>query len=155
MASLIHSFIVSDTVELAFLISWLNGKLYGDIRQYCHSSRYTGPTKHGLFLRRSQLGEILEIFIQNKDLILDAKAEERIGIIPYKNTSSAIISLVESTLDDNPVCIDVREYVESPKYTGFTKKGFRLPVNLIDELIEGLRLIIEHMDQKEKLLPFV
>jgi hypothetical protein len=149
MPSLIHSFFVSDTVELAFQVSEFNGKRYGDIRQFYHSVRYTGPTKHGLFLDRSQIDELQVLFLQNKDIILDAKVEERIGQLPYKKNSHVIVSLVESSLDNNAVCIDVREYIESEAYTGYTKKGFRLPLNLIDDMLEGIRLLIEHLEAKK------
>lgn len=148
MPSLIHSFFVSDTVELAFQLAELNGNCYGDIRQFFHSERYTGPTKRGLFLRRSQLMELMSLFAQNKHLILDSKTEECLGRVPYKHNSSAVVSLVESTLDNNPVCIDVREYVESCAYTGFTKKGFRLTIGQVDDLLEGFKLLIDHMDGK-------
>ena len=37
--------------------------------------------------------------------------------------------------------VDIREYVTSSSYTGFTKKGIRLPVNMLDELIEKLRAV--------------
>jgi hypothetical protein len=37
--------------------------------------------------------------------------------------------------------VDVREYVESATYTGYTKKGVRLHSEKLDELIAGLRKV--------------
>lgn len=148
MSKLVHSFFVSDNVELVFQVSEFGGKSYGDIRQFYHSVRYTGPTKHGLFLNRPQIDELRTIFLQNRELILDAKVEELVGKYPYKGDSQVVVSLVESTLDNNPVCIDVREYMESKVYTGFTKKGFRLPLSLIDSMLEGIIILTNHLDAK-------
>lgn len=148
MPTLVHSFFVTDTIELAFQLAELNGNFYGDIRQFCHSERYTGPTKHGLFFRLDQLKELRNLVGQNQDLIMDGKVEEKIGEIPYKNTSVAIISLVESTLDDHPVCIDIREHVNSSQYAGFTRKGFRIATSQLDEFLQGLDILVAQLENR-------
>lgn len=34
--------------------------------------------------------------------------------------------------------VDIREYVESSRYTGFTKKGVNIPTELLEEMYKGL-----------------
>jgi len=152
MGLLIHSFFTSDFVELVFQLSEFNGKFYGDIRQFVHSGRYTGPTKHGLNLSSSHLQQLTAILEANKKAISDAKKEELISKMPYKKNSFVIVSLVESNLDDNPVCLDIREYLELPQYKGFSKKGFRIPMDLIEEFIEGCRLLRESIEMRMKII---
>ena len=38
---------------------------------------------------------------------------------------------------------DIREYIESEKYTGFTKKGINLPTEFLEEIYEGIGKILE------------
>ena len=38
---------------------------------------------------------------------------------------------------------DVREYIETEKYTGFTKKGINLPTEFLEEIYEGIGKILE------------
>lgn len=42
--------------------------------------------------------------------------------------------------------LDIREYVTSEKYTGYTKKGVNLPLNALDDLIEILVGVREALD---------
>ena len=38
---------------------------------------------------------------------------------------------------------DIREYVETEKYTGFTKKGINLPTEFLEEIYNSLGKILE------------
>lgn len=38
---------------------------------------------------------------------------------------------------------DIREYVETEKYTGFTKKGINLPTEFLEEIHNSLGKILE------------
>ena len=45
-------------------------------------------------------------------------------------------------------CADVRQYMTTEKYTGFTKKGINFPIELIPELIEELQHLYEKCEEK-------
>lgn len=38
---------------------------------------------------------------------------------------------------------DIREYIESEKYTGFTKKGINLPTEFLEEIYNSIGKILE------------
>lgn len=57
-----------------------------------------------------------------------------------KITDSRSIVIQESIVKDS---IDLRTYVYSEKYTGYTKKGFVLPNDKISELIGILKKVLE------------
>jgi hypothetical protein len=44
--------------------------------------------------------------------------------------------------------VDIRHYVTSETYTGFTKKGINLPVELIDELYIQLNDVMDECEKK-------
>jgi len=41
--------------------------------------------------------------------------------------------------------IDVRKYVESQNYTGFTKQGIRFNANLFDEFMDNIRKVADSL----------
>jgi len=45
---------------------------------------------------------------------------------------------------------DVREFVESDTYTGFTRKGLRFNANLLDQFIENLESVRKVRDGEEE-----
>ena len=46
--------------------------------------------------------------------------------------------------------VDVREFVESDTYTGFTKKGLRFNASLLDQFIENLQSVKKVRDGEEE-----
>jgi len=139
---LIYSFFISDYCELIFQKTEIGGNLYADIRLFLHSTKYTGPTPKGLILKKSLLEELIKVLKHDKIRIIKSDEEGEISRLSYKNGSLVVISLRESTVDNNPVCIDIREYIISPKYEGFTKKGVRFSVDQLDEFIKGCEMLV-------------
>ena len=39
--------------------------------------------------------------------------------------------------------LDIREYIETEKYSGFTKKGINVPTEYLEELYNGLGVLLE------------
>jgi len=39
--------------------------------------------------------------------------------------------------------VDIREYLETERYTGFTKKGVNVPTEYLEELYNGLGVLLE------------
>jgi len=145
--SLIYSFFISDYCELIFQKTRIGNSSFGNIRRFIHSHKYTGPTVKGLLLKKSLLIEIVRNLKNSKDQIKNTKEEKELARFPYKRNTFITISLKESTLDDNPVCLDLREFIITPKYTGFTKKGIRFSIDQLDEFIKGCELLISKMSE--------
>ena len=71
--------------------------------------------------------EPLEMSVdENRKFILSVKREPELGL----------------------PCADVRQYMTTEKYTGFTKKGINFPIELIPELIEELQHLYEKCEEK-------
>ena len=55
-------------------------------------------------------------------------------------------SLVFQTSDyRGKIYVDIRKYVESQNYTGFTKQGIRFNVDLFDEFMENIEKVAESL----------
>jgi len=141
-SNLIYSFFVSDYTELIFQKTEIGDNSFGDIRLFLHSTKYTGPTQKGLIIKKSLLEELIKVLKKEKFRIIKSDEEREISRLSYKNGSLVVISLRESTVDNNPVCIDIREYIISPRYEGFTKKGVRFSADQLDEFIKGCEMLV-------------
>lgn len=142
-SNLVYSFFISDYCELIFQKTEIKGNSYADIRQFLHSSKYTGPTPKGLIMKRDVLEALINGLQNNKEMIRNSKVEKEITKVSYKNSSYIVISLKESTIDNYPFCIDIREYLVTEKYEGFTKKGFRISVNQLDDFLVGCKQLLK------------
>lgn len=45
--------------------------------------------------------------------------------------------------------VDIREYIETEKYTGFTKKGVNVPTEFLEELHKGLGVLLDTVKKEE------
>lgn len=45
--------------------------------------------------------------------------------------------------------IDIREHIETEKYTGFTKKGVNVPTEFLEKLHSGLGTLLETVKKEE------
>ena len=58
-----------------------------------------------------------------------------IAKVQKNNSTQVVFSLTEY---NNEQYVDIREYVDSEAYRGFTRKGIRFHNRLVDEFIEAL-----------------
>lgn len=71
--------------------------------------------------------EPLELYIsEDRKFVLSVKREPELGL----------------------PCADVRQFMTTEKYTGFTKKGINFPIELLPDLIEELEALYEKCEEK-------
>ena len=134
---LINSIIINDTTELTFSVWEIESRKYGGIRKYVHTNKYSGPTPSGIVFSKKHIEDLIKTLKDNREKIQTQRNELEVEKIEKSYNKFIIISLKESTLDNNPVCIDVREHVKYPSYEGPTKKGFRFTIDQMDEFISN------------------
>lgn len=144
--SFVGSFFITDSRELVFQILNTGKRLYGDIRIFVHSSKYTGPTKSGITLTKETLNDLVAGLSSSMEQIKYLKKQCTLHKIQTeKPDRSILVSLVESTIDNNQFCIDIREYVKSVNFQGFTKNGIRISIDDVENFIENCLMLIEKM----------
>jgi hypothetical protein len=138
---------LDDTSELLFYVWEINGMRYGGIRRFVYSDAAEGPipTKSGITLSKESLRQLLEA-LQANEIFDDAlQIEGEIARLRKNQTTDVVVSLVESSVDDNPYCLDIREHVTRGSYIGPTRRGFRVSLEQIPRLIDGLERLCEAM----------
>lgn len=66
----------------------------------------------------------------------------------YVNEDRKLILSVKREPDLGLPCADIRQFMTTEKYTGFTKKGINFPIELLPDLIEELENLYEKCEEK-------
>ncbi len=138
---------LSHTTELRFEVSPYKGKNYINIRQYVESTNFTGFTKKGVTLTLELGEQLLEALKQHKP---SDQADEPVEIARLaKNDSTELVARTIPPDDKHEsASLDVREYIQSETYTGWTPKGFRLSLDKLATVIQLLEQCLEKLEQQ-------
>lgn len=125
---------LSEESELKFYVDEYKGYKYGSIRTFVKRPTYSGPTKAGITVNAATLDGVVEALAK---LPKEPKTLEdaELARLPRK---AGITLVVRITIYKDTTGIDLREWVEEPAYTGWSKKGVRIPY---EELAKTLELL--------------
>ena len=121
-----------EGIEIKFSIDSYKGYKYVSIRKYLKSETYSGPTKEGITLSPEIVGKISAALAAMPQ---DYKEVQECEIGKYaKKQGLSIVLRVSSYMGSKG--IDLRQWQEDESYTGWTKKGIRMPVEKLAEVKE-------------------
>ncbi|MBR1980033.1 PC4/YdbC family ssDNA-binding protein [Candidatus Proelusimicrobium excrementi] len=130
--NLIGALASEDGSEIKFSIDSYKGYKYVSIRKYLKSETYSGPTKAGITLSPEIVGKINTALAALPE---DYKAVQEGELGKYaKKQGLSIVLRVSSYMGSKG--IDLRQWQEDETYTGWTKKGIRLPIEKLKEVKE-------------------
>lgn len=130
--NLIGALASEDGSEIKFSIDSYKGYKYVSIRKYLKSETYSGPTKAGITLSPEIVGKINTALAALPE---DYKAVQEGELGKYaKKQGLSIVLRVSSYMGSKG--IDLRQWQEDESYTGWTKKGIRLPIDKLKEVKE-------------------
>ncbi len=130
--NLIGALASEDGSEIKFSIDSYKGYKYVSIRKYLKSETYSGPTKAGITLSPEIVGKINTALAVLPE---DYKAVQEGELGKYaKKQGLSIVLRVSSYMGSKG--IDLRQWQEDESYTGWTKKGIRLPIEKLKEVKE-------------------
>ncbi len=130
--NLIGAMASEDGSEIKFSIDSYKGYKYVSIRKYLKSETYSGPTKAGITLSPEIVGKINTALAALPE---DYKAVQEGELGKYaKKQGLSIVLRVSSYMGSKG--IDLRQWQEDESYTGWTKKGIRLPIEKLKEVKE-------------------
>lgn len=126
---------LGETSELRFYVDEYKGHRYGSIRTFVKGDAYSGPTKAGVTLNARVLEETLPALETLPAEPVDAEDRELIRV-PKK---AGVELVVRVTLHKGTAGVDLREWVNEAGFTGWSKKGVRVPYNGLAVMIGYLR----------------
>lgn len=128
---------LSGSSKLIFTVNEWQGRLFASVRKFVATQRYAGPTKSGLAMNKLLLRE-LTATLSTLELSLPPKEEHEFKRIPKGDTEYLKVATLPADDEGLPL-VDVREFVDTPRYQGPTKRGFRFRWNLLAEVLACLR----------------
>ena len=141
---------ITDSVEIVFYYDYFNDKIWANIRKFIKSKKYTGSTKQGIKFDPAKLPEIKNAFDKANEQADTIQDEEFLRISRSPNRDL----VVHASVYKGALGVDLRIWLKTEKYKGWTKNGIRFPINIVPRVIEVLQKMIdtkpalqEHVDQ--------
>ena len=147
VSELIGKIELGRTAELRFENSPYRGKNYINIRRYVDSAKFKGYTRRGVTLTPELASQLLDALQQYKQKY-QTQYKDEICRLTKNETVRLIAHIVPPDENHEATCLDVREYVQSESYTGWTQKGFRLPLEKLDTVINLLQQCLSRFNVK-------
>ncbi len=138
----IGSIKIDEGNEIRFSVDAYKQSRYLSVRKYLKSETYSGPTKAGITLTSEVVIKIAKALATLPEDINSIKDGE---LGKYARRQGLAIVLRVSSFN-TAKGIDIRQWQEDETYTGWTKKGIRLPLEKLAEIKELFRLSAEYFE---------
>lgn len=139
---------LDDETAIIFAVYSLSKRRLGSARIYREGKGYAGPTRSGFDVQLAQLQQLVTM-LQDVSQSLEAGTMAppvELGRISSGGTSEWVVRLLEPDDYHADVVLDVRKYVSTEKYTGWTKKGLRFSVDVLDDVLPHLAAVQAALD---------
>jgi hypothetical protein len=142
------------STSLIFSIQSWKGRTFAQVRKFVSTEKYEGPTKAGLMMGGDVLVAVIEALQRLKAEVPGPKETEFARIPKSRDTTLVVKTIPPDDLKSLP-SVDIREFVESPGYTGWTKKGVRFPWDKLSEFVAILESLAKRLGATEKAKPIL
>ena len=134
--------------ELWFQTYSLGRRRLGGVRIYENTKKYWGPTRSGFDMDLEQLQQVVATLarlarVVEEGLVIPPLEYAR---IPAGRTSEWVIQVLDGNASSVVLLLDIRKYVFTERFTGFTHKGLRLDFEHIDGIVENLPSVCKSLE---------
>lgn len=135
--------------RLVFTVSYWKGKEYANVRKYVDTSKYSGPTKSGLAMPGEILVAVIDALRRLQGEVPGIERRKFAGISKSESIEIAVSIVPPDDLHSLPY-VDVREFFDTPEYSGPTKKGVRFSWEKLPEVLSLLLTQAEMLRTQEQ-----
>lgn len=135
--------------RLVFSVGSWRGRNLAGIRKFVTTGRHDGPTKSGMALQGEVLLRVIEALTRLQTEV-SGIGEREFARIPKTGAKEIIISTVPPEDPQALPGVDVREFLNTPRYTGPTKKGIRFPWDKLPEVIGLMQTQAQRLGAQEQ-----
>lgn len=137
---------MTDAVKIVFYYDYFNDKFWANIRKFVKSKKYTGPTKQGIKLDPARLPEIKNAMEKANDQA-DSMQDQEFLRIPRTPNRDLV---VHASVFKGSLGVDLRVWLKTENYKGWTKDGIRFPVNILPRVLEAMQKMIDTKPVKKE-----
>lgn len=126
---------LTDESEIKFYVDEYKGYTYASVRTFLKREGYTGPTKAGVTLNPTLLGQVIET-LSKLPPEPAATEDKELGRFPRKMGTEFVVRI---TIYRDTTGVDLREWVDDGIYKGWSKKGIRIPYHSLAKALDYLK----------------
>jgi hypothetical protein len=143
---------LDDCRELWFQTYSLGRRRLGGVRVYESNKKFWGPTRSGFDMNLDQLQQLIPTLASLATLVEEGSVTPPLEYarIPAGRTSEWVVQVLEPNGISAVLLLDIRKYVSTETFTGFTRKGLRLDFEHIDAIVDHLPSVCESLDAWHK-----
>jgi hypothetical protein len=134
------------SARLVFSIGSWKGRELAHIRKFLSIERYDGPTKSGMAMTVEVLLQVIEALIRLQTEV-PGIGEKEFDRIAKTGAKEIIIHTVSPEDSQALPGVDIREYLETSRYTGPTKKGIRFSWDKLPEVIGLMQIQARRLEE--------
>lgn len=135
---------LEDGAEVKFTLDAYRNYRYASVRKYMTSDSYSGATRAGI----TMTPEIVKALVPLLNKLPDNPAQIEDGDIGKFAKRPGMSVVVRVSTFKGTRGLDFRQWQEDSVYTGWTKKGIRLPLEKIKEIKHLFTLMAQALDEK-------
>ena len=128
--------------KIKFYIDKFHNILYANIREFIEGKNYTGPTRKGVKLNMDELSKVHEC-IKSVNLEDPQIKDKELARIEKNSIKDIVLKAADYK---GKVGLDIREWLKTDEYKGWTKNGVRIEKSNFDTF----KQYIEQMCSKFK-----
>jgi hypothetical protein len=135
---------LTATTRIVFSVGSWKGQSRASIRKFVVTDRYTGPTKSGMSLDGPTVVQLL-VALRKLQSAVPVKGQDY--FISACNTGDweIRVGIIQPDEEHNLPSVDIREFVDTPRYTGPTKAGVRFPWNKLKEFVQLTEVLVQQL----------
>lgn len=135
---------LTATTRIIFAVGSWKGQSRASIRKFVSTEKYSGPTKSGMSLDGTTVVQLLTA-LRTLQSAIPAHDQNQYVSIGKAHDWEIRITVIPPDEDSQLPSVDIREYVESPNYTGPTKAGVRFPWNLLRQFSQFVEVLVRQL----------
>src|SRR5580704_2801245 len=140
---------LSGTTRIVFSVGTWKGQPRGSFRKFVASEKYTGPTKSGFSLTGAMLLQLLQP-LRSLQATIPAHGEAVFASVAKTSESEIRITVIPPDGGAALPSVDIREFLDTPGYTGPTKKGVRLTWDKLKQFVQLLETVAHELGAATK-----
>ncbi len=140
---------LAGTTRIVFSVNVWKGQSRTSIRKFVATEKYAGPTKSGMSLSGALLMELLAA-VRKLQATLPAHGETLLGAVGKTKEWEIRITLIPPDAESSLPSLDIREFVDTPHYSGPTKAGVRFPWDKLRQFAGLLEILAQDLGAAAK-----
>jgi len=135
---------LTATTRIIFAVGTWKGQPRGSIRKFVATEKYAGPTKSGMSLVGATVLQLLAALRSLQSTVPKQDQNQHISVGKTRDWEIRV-SVIPPDEESNLPSVDIREFVETPRYTGPTKAGIRFPWNKLKQFAQLVEVLVQQL----------